>query len=159
MVVLDKARLRAKGVNADSVIRSVKAAASKLPGVQSVYRTEDLRALANGGNVIARRWLHAIPADLDAVLVVTLKPYYYWSTVNYATHGTPNRLDAWVPIVFVGAPFKPGRYTRPVFTVDIAPTLAAALGLAPIEPVDGRVLKEAMRATPASAPRPQRRRQ
>jgi hypothetical protein len=145
MVLLDTDRLRMHGVNADSVVRSLKLAFAKLPGVQSVYRKAELPAVAASGNVIARRWLHAIPADLDAVLAVSLKPYYYWSNVNYATHGTPNELDAWVPIVFAGAPFKPGRYTDEVHTVDIAPTIAAALGIAPIEPVDGRVLTEALR--------------
>lgn len=148
MVVLEKARLRAKGINVDSVIRSLKVEWSKLPGVQSVYRKEELSALAKSGNVIARRWLHAIPENLDAVLAVSLKPNFYWSTVNYATHGTPNELDAWVPIVFAGPTFKAGRYTRDVHTVDIAPTLAAALGITPIEPVDGKVLTEALRTTP-----------
>lgn len=148
MVVLEKARLREKGINVDSVVRSLQTQWSKLSGVQSVYRKEDLAGLSAKGNVIARRWLHAIPDDLNAVLGVSLKPNYYWSTVAYATHGTPNQLDAWVPIVFAGAPFKPGRYTKEVHTVDIAPTLAAALGISPIEPIDGKVLREAMRAAP-----------
>lgn len=153
MVVLDKARLRAKGINVDSVIRSLKVEWSKLPGVQSVYRKEELPALAKSGNVIARRWLHAIPENLDAVLAVSLKPYFYWSSVNSATHGTPNQLDAWVPIVFAGPTFKPGRYTREVHTVDIAPTLAAALGITPIEPIDGNILTDALRTSqPAKAP-------
>lgn len=148
MVVLEKARLREKGINVDSVVRSLQTQWSKLSGVQSVYRKEDLAGLSAKGNVIARRWLQAIPDDLNAVLGVSLKPNYYWSTVAYATHGTPNQLDAWVPIVFAGAPFKPGRYTKEVHTVDIAPTLAAALGISPIEPIDGKVLREAMRAAP-----------
>lgn len=154
MVVLEKARLRAKGINVDSVVRSLKVEWSKLGGIQSVYRKEELPALAASGNVIARRWLHAIPDNLDAVLAVTLKPYYYWSTVAYATHGSPNQIDAWVPIVFAGPTFKPGRYDREVYTVDIAPTLAAALGITPIEPIDGKILKEALRSTPAATPKP-----
>jgi len=153
MIMLQRERLRAKGINVDSVVRNLKAQWSALPGIQSVYAKEELPALAKSGNVIARRWLHAIPDNLEAVLAVSLKPYYYWSTVNYATHGTPNQLDAWVPIVFAGPPFKPGRYTRAVFTVDVAPTLAAALGIAPIEPIDGKILKEALRPlAPATAP-------
>ncbi|MBC8088884.1 MAG: alkaline phosphatase family protein [Phycisphaerae bacterium] len=157
MVVLQKARLRARGINVDSVVRSLQTAWSRLPGVQSVYRKEDLPRLAASGNVIARRWLHAIPENLDAVLGVSLKPYYYWSTVNYATHGTPNQLDAWVPIVFAGAPFKAGRYKTEVHTVDIAPTLAAALGISPSEAVDGNVLREALRTPPPVGRSPQRR--
>ena len=145
MIMIERTRLRAKGINVDSVVRSLKARWTALPGIQSVHRKEDLPALAKSGNVIARRWLHAIPDNLEAVLAVSLKPYYYWSTVKFATHGTPNQLDAWVPIVFAGPTFKPGRYTRPVHTVDIAPTLAAALGITPIEPIDGKILKDALR--------------
>ncbi|MEP6832183.1 MAG: alkaline phosphatase family protein [Gemmatimonas sp.] len=145
MIVLDRGRLRARGINADSVVRSLKAKWSALPGIQSVYRKEELPALTASGNVIARRWLHAIPDNLEAVLTVSLKPYYYWSTVMNATHGSPNQLDAWVPIVFAGPMFKPGRYSREVHTVDIAPTLAAALGITPIERIDGKILREALR--------------
>lgn len=151
MVVMDRARLRGQGINVDSVVRSLKTAFDKVPGIQSVYRREALSSLAAGGNVTARRWLHAIPADLGVVLTVSLKPYYYWASVSSATHGTPNQLDAWVPIVFVGPPFKPGRYSRAVYTVDIAPTLAAALGVSPTEPVDGSVLREALRVPPPAA--------
>lgn len=155
MIMLERDRLRAKGINVDSVVRRLKAQWTALPGIQSVYRKEDLPALARSGNVIAQRWLHTIPANLEAVLAVSLKPYYYWSTVNYATHGSPNQLDAWVPIVFAGPGFKPGRYTRAVHTVDVAPTLAAALGITPLEPIDGKILKDALRPlVPVTVPSP-----
>ena len=153
MLMLDKAKLRAKNVNVDSTVRQLQTSWSKLTGIQSAYRKEELPALATSGNVIARRWLHAIPADLDAVLAITLKPYYYWAPATIATHGSPNQMDAWVPIVFAGTPFKAGRYNTAVYTVDIASTLAAALGISPIEPIDGRILAEAMRNPPPSVPR------
>ncbi|MEP6778878.1 MAG: alkaline phosphatase family protein [Gemmatimonadaceae bacterium] len=148
MLVLEKKKLRAKSINVDSIVRSLRASFARLNGIQSVYRTEELPALAASGNVIARRWLHAIPTDLDAVLVVSLKPYYYWSPGTSATHGSPNQMDAWVPIVFAGAPFKAGRYPNEVHTVDIAPTIAAALGISPIEAVDGNILTTALRNPP-----------
>ena len=53
-----------------------------------------------------------------------------------ATHGSPHDYDRHVPLVFWGA-FKARRVTTPVSTVDLAPTLAGALGLAVPEPVDG----------------------
>lgn len=46
----------------------------------------------------------------------------------------------------------PGRVERPARTVDVAPTVAALLGVDPTEPIDGPVLKEvgsgAKRLTP-----------
>jgi hypothetical protein len=40
--------------------------------------------------------------------------------------------------------FKPGRYGAAVRSVDIAPTLGAVTDIEPIEPLDGRVLTEAL---------------
>jgi arylsulfatase A-like enzyme len=50
-----------------------------------------------------------------------------------------------VPILFYGAPFKPGRYTVFARTVDIAPTLAQVLRVTPAEPLDGRPLTAAIK--------------
>ncbi len=49
-----------------------------------------------------------------------------------------NLLDVQVPISFLGAGIAARRVTRPVRTVDIAPTLAAFLQLAPAERLDGQ---------------------
>ncbi|MGQ3892462.1 alkaline phosphatase family protein [Legionella sp. CNM-4043-24] len=42
-------------------------------------------------------------------------------------HGTPWRYDSFVPLLFVNPAFKPQRVSEPVYTNDIAPTLAAIL--------------------------------
>ncbi len=144
IVTLDKDELTSKGVNADSVVTALRAALLAVPGMLRVDRPSTLAAAAARGDVIARRWLHSIPADMDAVLTVTMQPYYYSATSRDATHGTPHDLDARIPILFMGPMFKAGRYTMPVRSVDIAPTLGAATGVKPIEPIDGRVLTEAM---------------
>jgi arylsulfatase A-like enzyme len=50
-----------------------------------------------------------------------------------------------VPLVLYGAGIKPGTYGRFVRVVDIAPTLARIIGIPPTEPLDGRVLTDALR--------------
>jgi len=45
------------------------------------------------------------------------------------SHGTPWNYDAQVPLVFWGQAFKPGTYTTPAQPIDLASTLAAALGV------------------------------
>jgi arylsulfatase A-like enzyme len=85
------------------------------------------------------------PDDVLPDAVVTLAS---GNILNYpipATHGSPHDYDAHVPIVFYGPPFKPGRYQAFARTVDIAPTLARVLGVAPAERLDGRPLTEAIR--------------
>jgi hypothetical protein len=150
IVSLDRRRLAAKGVNYDSVVTAVRTQLLKLPGMLRVDRVTTLAADAKKGDKFARRWLHSVPPDLGAVLTVTFKEGYYWYTTRYATHGSPHDLDAHIPMLFMGSMFKPGRYTQPVRSVDIAPTLAEAVGIDPIETVDGRVLRELFR--PAGAP-------
>jgi arylsulfatase A-like enzyme len=100
--------------------------------------------------------MHSVPPDLGAVLVVTLHPNWYWSTVRYATHGMPHSYDARVPVIFAGAAVKPGRYTQPIRTVDVAPTLASMIGIEPTEPLDGRVIHAIIVSPTSSALRGRR---
>jgi predicted AlkP superfamily pyrophosphatase or phosphodiesterase len=144
VVLLDRPALARARVNADSVVRSLVADLSKVPGVMRVYRREELAALA-GTDKYARRWLHMTPDDLPSVAYVTLQPYYYYQQTTYATHGSPHDYDTRVSLIFYGAPFKPGKYAAFARTVDIAPTLAAVLGVSPTEPIDGVVLRSAIR--------------
>ncbi len=146
IISLDRARLAVRGVNVDSVVEAVRRAMLRRQGVLRVDRVTQLAATAARGDKIARRWLHSVPPDLHAVLTVTLEPYFYWYTTRYATHGTPHDYDAHIPMLFMGPMFVPGTYAEPVRSVDIAPTLAAAIGIEPTEPVDGRVLTEALRS-------------
>lgn len=145
IISLDRRRLAAKRVNADSVVESLRRELLAIPGVMRVDRVSGLAAAAAKGDKIARRWLNDIPVDFDAELTVTLQPYYYWQATRYATHGTPHDQDAHIPVLFMGPMFIPGKYDAPIRSVDVAPTLAAALGLTPTEPLDGRVLTNALR--------------
>jgi predicted AlkP superfamily pyrophosphatase or phosphodiesterase len=158
IVVLDTMRLRARGVPSDSVIAALRASFRALPGVMRVDEVAELAALAARNDVYAHRWSNAIPPDFGAVLTITLEPYHYWMTTAYATHGMPHDYDAKVPLLFMGPAFRAGRYDTPARTVDLAATLAHALGIAPIEPIDGRPLREAFegemrRGTPSGAER------
>ena len=158
IISLDQRRLAAKGINRDSVTTALRTELLKLPGMMRVDRVTTLASSAAKGDKIAQRWLHAVPSDLGAVLTLTLQPYYYWYTTRYATHGTPHDYDAHIPILFMGPMFRAGRYDMLVRSVDVAPTLAAATDVTPIEAVDGRVLREAMiglarPATPTARPK------
>jgi arylsulfatase A-like enzyme len=148
LLLVDRAAFRRAGVDADSVLAAFARDARQVPGVGRADLVRDLPAdtLSPGERgAVARRWVHALPPDLPVELVVTLLPYYYYSGTTYATHGSPHDYDARVPIIFYGAPFKPGTSAAFTRVVDIAPTLAAALGVRPSEPLDGRVLGEILK--------------
>lgn len=140
IIMLDRARLEAKRVPFDSVVTALRTQLLAIPGMARVDRVSTLAAAAAKGDRIARWWRQSLPADMPAVLTVTFKPGYYVYTTRYATHGMPYELDARIPVVFMGPGFRAGRYPQPIRTVDVAPTLAARLGVPPTEPLDGRVL-------------------
>lgn len=131
------------GLNADSIVSAFRAAALKVRGVARVDRLRDIRRADFALDPIARRWAHQMPEHSPADLVITLTRFSYWYPAT-ATHGSPYDLDAHVPIIFYGPWFRPGRYTEFTRTVDIAPTLAAILGLQPSERLDGVVLAKAI---------------
>jgi predicted AlkP superfamily pyrophosphatase or phosphodiesterase len=137
--------LAAHGIPADSLIRALVADIRRRPEVLRVY---DPRSLARADTVrdaIARRWRHQLPDDVRWEALVTLRPYSIWSDSHDASHGSPHDADARVPIIFWGPQFRGGMRREHARVVDIAPTLAAVLGVRPMERLDGRVLTAILR--------------
>jgi arylsulfatase A-like enzyme len=147
LLLPDRAKLVARGVNADSVVTDVATRLRVLAGVARVDRPADFTP-KDAADPVLRRWMHQVPPDGGVELVVTLKPYSVWSNANVsiAMHGQPAELDMHVPLILWGSGIRRGVYGERVSTVDIAPTLARVLDLTPAEPLDGRVLTEVLRA-------------
>ena len=59
-----------------------------------------------------------------------------------AMHGSPWRYDTHVPVVFMGPTIKPNTVYRLVHPVDVAPTIAAFLGMTPPGSAQGSLLEE-----------------
>src|SRR5437870_1701406 len=145
LLLPDRAKLVDGGATADSVVADVATRLRALAGVARVDRPADFTD-RNTADPVSRRWIHQLPPDIGVELVVTLKPYSIWSypSVPIAMHGQPTDLDAHVPLILWGSGIRRGVYGGRVSTVDIAPTLARLLDLTPAEPLDGRVLSEAL---------------
>lgn len=141
---LDRAALKAANINADSLVEKFRTEFLRLPGIARADRISELARRDTVTDHIARRWLHAFGDEKHAALVVTPAPFSSWAAY-YAMHGTPNEIDARVPIIFYGPAFKPGRYTQVARVVDMAPTIATVLRVAPAEKLDGRVLSDVIR--------------
>ena len=60
------------------------------------------------------------------------------------THGSPWRYDTFVPVIFAGAGLEPRKVFREIHTVDVAPTLSAAVGAKPPSGTRGKVLVEVL---------------
>ena len=90
------------------------------------------------GHELAGLWRRQLPPDLQWAAVATPREGWLWSEGGgSADHGTPALLDRAVPVVFWGVGVPARRCDAVVRTVDIAPTLAALLRVAPTEPLDG----------------------
>jgi predicted AlkP superfamily pyrophosphatase or phosphodiesterase len=145
MILMDRPAFKRARLDADSVLSRFLEEVRRVPGVG---RAELLRSLAKADTLhdaVARRWLHMLPSDLPVEAVVSLEPFAYWASVTIATHGTPNDEDAHVPLLFWGRAFKTGHYGEFARVVDLAPTLAAVVGVPPLERLDGHPLSRAMR--------------
>jgi predicted AlkP superfamily pyrophosphatase or phosphodiesterase len=136
-----------KGVNVDSALASFGRDAMTVPGVLRADLMTSLAKADTTRDTIARRWLHMFPPNGVVRLLMTLTPYSYWGTSTNlnATHGSPHDYDAHVPLLFYGFGISPGKYPGFVRVVDMAPTLAELVGVRPLEVLDGRVLRQAIK--------------
>jgi predicted AlkP superfamily pyrophosphatase or phosphodiesterase len=144
-VSLDRTKLAHAGVNADSLLDAFASAAKRVRGVWRVDRMRDLRRADPVADPFARRWSHQLPLNSPVELAITLTRGSNFTTLP-ATHGSPWDQDAHVPVIFYGPWIKPGRYSEFVRVVDMAPTLAAVIGVRPLEKLDGVALLQAIRA-------------
>ena len=96
------------------------------------------------GDTAATLWRNTIPPGYGWLIAGVLEPGFVWSPagVRSAEHGSTAPEDVTVPIAFVGPGIGHMVVHRPVRTVDIAPTLAALLGVQPEDRLDGEPLAE-----------------
>ncbi len=144
-IYLEPEAFRRARINRDSVARVLVLNLSRVNGVLRSELYTDLMKRDPRRDPIARRWQQMFAPDLPIAVVTTLKPFWYFAGVINATHGSPHDYDAGVPVVFAGAGIQPGRHEEFTRVVDIAPTLAALLGVHPLEKLDGVVLRNALR--------------
>ncbi|MFL5494458.1 MAG: alkaline phosphatase family protein [Gemmatimonadales bacterium] len=139
----DTAALRARRIGLDSLTAALAGQAARRPGVRRVYTPTSLWS-SPADDREAGLWRRTIPSGHGWLICVSLKPGFVWSPPDQliAEHGSTAPADIEVPIAFLGRGIRPGVVHRPVRTVDIAPTLAALLGLRLPEPLDGVPLPE-----------------
>lgn len=145
VVLLQRGSLAGTSLKPDSVLNALAESLRKVTGVAKVDFVRNLSRADTTNDFAARRWLHMLPTDFAADLVISLAPYAYYAGNVVATHGTPNDLDAHVPEIFYGPWFVAGKYSQRALVADIAPTLAAIAEVTPSEKLDGRVRTEALR--------------
>lgn len=121
-----------------------------VPGVDHVYRAEELEDRPVTDNPIRRAEENSFLKSRSGDLLIVPKPFWLWDSSSPGkprtygtTHGSPYYYDQRVPILLMGFGIRPGVYYGSVTPADIAPTLAALCGIT-LVPRDGRILGEAL---------------
>ena len=114
-----------------------------LPHVARVFTREQLLS----GNVredgTGTRVLNGFYPSRSGDVFVLLEPYWlFGGGTGGTTHGTTLDYDTHVPVIFLGSGIKPGKYYGAITVNDIAPTLAALLGVEQPSGTAGRILSE-----------------
>lgn len=138
----DVQALQHRGVNVDSISAALAAEISQLPGVRRVLTPRSV-ANAKSSDLEVMRWRREIPPGFGwFVAAVARKDWTFGSNKAETGHGTTNLDDIRVPILFRVPGVAARRVERVIRTIDIAPTLAALLGIRPTEPLEGVPLPE-----------------
>lgn len=111
----------------------------------AVYTQSDFAANQHSDDPFFRLCKNSFFAPRSPDVIGVPKAYLYMDNYPGGTgHGTVHPYDRHVPVVFFGAGFRPGRYSEEAGPEDIAPTLAAVLGIEFPKEDDSRILSEMM---------------
>ena len=124
-------------------IDEVKAALLAVPGIAYVYGQDELASTAATDDDMLRASRLSYYPGRSGEFVVIPKPYWIMGGAG-ANHGSPYGYDRDVPLLFYGDGIKAGRYLESASPADIAPTLAALVGIK-LAHTDGHVLVDALK--------------
>ena len=141
LVLADTAALRAAGIGVRELATEIARGFADLPGVDRTFTPWTL-AVTPEADQAAGQWRRTIPPSYGWIALAEPEEGWVLGTNLGAQHGTPLRENMIVPVFFLGAGIPSARIDRPIRTVDVAPTVAALLGVSPTEPVDGVPLIE-----------------
>jgi len=141
LFLADLEALAARGVDADSLADALATDLRALEGVRRVITRRELAALPED-DYDALLWRRSLPDDLGWLAATMAEPNYQLTSSSSVQHGHVQPENMSIPLAFLGAGIAPGRHDRMVESVDIAPTLAALLGLREPPGLDGRILPE-----------------
>jgi predicted AlkP superfamily pyrophosphatase or phosphodiesterase len=141
-VYLDDEVLKSAGLSKDAVSEVLAEVLTREPGIYLAISTDGVEKAPDSkllGQI--RNNLHPIRSG---DIYVVQDPYWF----NFGKgpvagmHGSPWSYDTHVPLIFVSNRIKSQIVYRPVQPADLAPTLAALLGMSPPASAQGTVLPE-----------------
>lgn len=138
---LNRELIESKKLNEAEVEKTAADAARKTPHVFRVYTREQLLAGQVQEDSVTAAIRNGLYSGRSGDIFVIQEPGYLYETAG-TSHGTPFNYDSHVPVIFMGPGIKPGHYYEKIAVNDIAPTLAAIVGVEQPDGSIGRVLQE-----------------
>src|SRR5699024_8276404 len=109
------------------------------PQVAQAYTRKMIESATFTG-MIAKRIKNGFNPKRSGDVAYVLEPAIISYHHTGSTHGSPYKYDTHVPLIFYGKGINHGQTTRHARTIDIAPTIAALLGINAPNATTGSVL-------------------
>ena len=126
---------------------------SKFPGVSLAVSSSALRKGNLPDTHLYRSVVNNFHSKRSGDVFVVFEPNWFINDFDgltvASTHGSPWQYDTFVPVIFAGFGLPSATVDRKVFTIDIAPTLAAICSIKPPSGAVGVPLREVLSANRA----------
>ena len=145
---LNRGAISERGLDLAEVSHRVAEELRRFPGIAYAVSSSDLRAGAVAQTPATEAVLSNFNEERSGDIYVVFEPHWFVAEFDglsvTGSHGSPWRYDTHVPVIWMGPEIVPGRVTRRVETVDVAPTIAAYLAIRPPSGTRGKILAEVL---------------
>ena len=151
---LDVAKIEEAGLDLAEVEQVVAEEAVKIDGIQQAFPASALEEGTEASPEMVELVRRNHHPDRSGQVHLVQHPYWFFHSTEEAgkmgmpflasIHGSPWAYDRHVPVVFAGNGIRGRRIARPVGPHEIAPTLAAYLGVKPPSGSEGTLLFEVL---------------
>ena len=141
-LLFDRKLLAERNIDVAEFSEEVRRLVLQEPGIAAAYTRAELESGSRMRDPYFEQVRRTWNRDLSGDLQLVLKPYWMLtSSSSMTTHGSPHPYDTHVPLAFYGPAWvRAGRIDKRVEVADLAPTLAAILGVPPPSAAEGRAL-------------------
>lgn len=135
--VLDRETLERNGIDEQAALERVRAALQECPTVAHVRTRTELNLRGSTTDAQTRLYRNSFHPARSPDFYVQRRPFVLWDAIRGTSHNSPYECDRQVPFILLGPGIEPRAIPDRVATVDLAPTLAALLGLPIEDRIDG----------------------
>jgi predicted AlkP superfamily pyrophosphatase or phosphodiesterase len=144
-IYLDEEKIAAAKLDHAKVEQAIANALTDFAGIELAVSTRSLAT--QKGNPLLKQVRRNQHVTRSGDIYVIQEPYWFLFEKGpiAVMHGSPWRYDTHVPIIFAGPGVDAQKVHRLVHPVDVAPTIAAFLGMSPPAAAQGKALQEVLR--------------